>query len=75
MEVLYHRGLRIVYLCAEFIAEEPTQGTDAFTLAETRVEVANAPFELLADADWQTPFVCPAHGFGLQALLDEGRAV
>jgi hypothetical protein len=39
------------------------------------VEATEAVLELLADENWQTPFVCPEHGFGLQALLAEGRAV
>ena len=51
------------------------QGLDALTPAEALVEVADAVFDLLADEDWQTPFVCPEHGFGLHPLLDDGRAV
>ena len=75
MEVVYDRGLRIAYLRALFIAEEPTQGLDALNPAEALVEVADAVFDLLADEDWQVPFVCPEHGFGLHPLLDDGRAV
>jgi hypothetical protein len=46
-------------LRAQFIAEKPSEGLHAFNPAEASVEVADAVFDLLADEEGQSPFVCP----------------